>query len=217
VLLDLTVSAPREHSRTPSAPPPSPSGVPSFLVLEDEPLRPHLFLIGTALGLLALGTFVFLMTHGGNRVLFPAILNQNLRSGLTTTVTTDRTSERHPQNSRPQSTELPVLNTAERQVVIQKVIAVVQQYDPYKEESRSVAAMLIQHESQGDYHDIHNGPFFAQLLTQQIGGVTRYRRVMVLCDQLPTTEGGMSLPRGAIFETIDNHFSITLSSGGQQE
>lgn len=213
LLLDCSVSAPREHRRTPASPAPSPTGLPSFLVLEEEPLRPHLFLFGTALGLLALGTFAFLMTHGGNRVLFPAMSAQNLRSSRTTTVSTDRASQRHPQSSGPQSKELPVLTTAERQMVMQKVIAVVQQYDPYAEESRSVAALLSRHESQGDYEDIHNGPFFAQLLTQQIAGVTRYSRITVLCDQFPAA--GMSLPAGTIFETIDSHFSITLTSAGK--
>lgn len=214
LLFDLTVSAPREHRRATEAPIPAPTGFPSFQILEDEPLRPNMFVFGTLLGLIALGTFGFLLTHGGNRVLLPGASNEPLHSATTPALSADKTAESQSAGSAADATKLPVLIT-ERQLVVQEVIEAVQHYDSHPAESQAVAELLRRHENSGDYAGIHDRLLFAQLLTRQIRGVTRYIRVTVVCDPQPPSSSRRwapaPLPPGNTVRTIDDHFSVELA------
>src|SRR5579875_3472429 len=129
LLLDLSVSAAREHRRPVSHPAPSPSGVPSFLVLEEKPLRPDTFLFGTVLALLAIGAFAFLLAHGGNRVLMPALTNRPMRSTVGSAVGTDRVASQTPAPSAAESTPVPLVTPAEQRLVIRRVAQAIQEYE----------------------------------------------------------------------------------------
>ena len=215
VLLDLSMSAPREHRRPRSQPAQSPSGIPSFLVLENEPPRPDIFLFGTVLAVIAIGTFGFLLTHGGNRVLFPAGSNEPLRSAIPPAVNASKTGEQNASRTETDATEDPLVTPAEQRLVIRKVIGIVQEYDRYPAEANRVAEMLEQNESSGTYEGIRNGSFFAALLTSQISGLTRHVTVTVMCGEQPSSGSHLwiapSRPDASVSWRIDDHFAVALA------
>lgn len=220
LLLDLTLSAPREHRRAPSAPSPSPSGFPSFLVLEEAPLAPNRFLCGTLLALIVVGSFVFLLNHGGNRVLLPGISNQRLRSEVTPGPSSSVQGKPSPANPDDTPAPMPPLTTAERRLVIRQVIHAIGEFAPHSAELKEVTALLQENESRGDYEQILYGPLFARMLTRQIDSVTKDVRVTVLCGQQPGPDSRIwilpSRPGSPLFERIDNHFSVALRPGKNQ-
>ena len=225
VLRDLARSAPREHTRPPARPARASSDGPSFLVLEEEPLRPDMFVLGTVLAVLAVGTFGYLLTHGGNRAVLPAIANPLYQArGLPTT---SGTGQQHAAaQAGGQATPVPVVSPAERELVLRRVIDAVQKDDPDPAEARSVAALLEDHENQGDYNGILQGPVFAAVLTREIDGVTRQMSVTVLCGQQALPGSAIwiapSHPGRRAWLRIDDRFSVVVEplkpgpeSGGQ--
>lgn len=215
LLVDVSISVPREHHRPPSPPAPSVSGLPSFLVLEEEPLRPDRFLFGTVLALLALGTFGYLLTHGGNRVLLPGLSHESLRSVMAPAASPAVAGQNPAASAASEASEVPVVTAAERQLVIRKVVGAIQVYDPDRAESQRVAALIRAQERRGEYNGILNGPVFAALLTQQIKSVTRRTTVTVLCGQEPVSGSAIwiapSAHRAKAWQRIDDHFSVTLA------
>lgn len=213
VLFDVFLSAPREHSRAPSRPVPSAGGLPSFMVLEEEPLRPDKFLFGTLLALIALGTFGYLLTHGGNGVVFPGMPDQPLRTAVAPALSAGGTAEHPASTPAGEAIHVPPLTAAERELVIRRVIAAVRKYDPA--ESQGVTEFLEEQESLDDYSGTLNGPDFATLLTRQLGGVTRYETVTLLCGQEPPRSSAMwivpSHPGERVWQRIDDHFSVALA------
>jgi hypothetical protein len=214
MLRDLMMSAPREHSRTAVRPARTASGVPSFLVLEEEPLRPDMFLLGTVLALLALGTFGYLLTHGGNRVHFPGMLNQSLRSAIAPAAGGSSAQERPAPSEEGGATPVPLLTADERDLVIRRVIDSVQNYDSVRAEGQSVADFLKEQENLGAYDRILSGPVFAGLLTREINGIAWHEAVAVMCGQEPAPGssiwGAPARPGKRAWLRIDDHFSVAL-------
>ncbi|MGA8532104.1 MAG: hypothetical protein WB622_20435 [Acidobacteriaceae bacterium] len=219
VVRDLTVSAPREYGRAAGRPVRTASGVPSFLVLEEERLRPDMFLLGTVLAVVALGTFGYLLTHGGNRVLLPAVLNP-LQSAMAPAADA-KTGERSASNPEGGASEAVVVTAVERELVIRRVIGAVRRYDPDRGEAQGVAAMLQEAESRGDYAGMRNGSVFAQVLTQEIDGVSQHERVTVMCGHEPLRGSSIwvvpARPGEPAWLRIDEHFSVALAPAKDRE
>lgn len=216
LLLDLTVSAPREHRRAASAPAAAPTGFPAFAVLDEEPLRPNMFVSATLLALIALGSFVFLMTHGGNRVLFPGMLDQTLRSQMAPAISATSADQPPAAISGGEAAEVPLVTPAERQLVIRKVIETVEAYDSHRGEAQQVADMLRARQTHGDYEALSNGSFFALLLTRQIGAVTHFVTVTVMCGEQPSPGAALWTrsvhPGASALRRIDDHFSVAIAN-----
>jgi len=219
VLRDLATSAPREHRRAPARPAASVSGVPSFLVLEEQPLRPDMFLLGTVLALVAVGTFVYLMTHGGNRVVFPSRFTGNLQSAMAPAI--GGNGEQATPKDKDEAEPVPLVTAEERELVIQSVTGAVAKYDPDRVEARSVAGMLEEQRSAGAYDDIRSGPEFAGILTRELSGATRFVTVTVICGYEPAADSSMWMvpagPGQRAWLRIDEHFSVTVTPVGQAE
>lgn len=216
VLFDVSVSAPREHHRAPSLPAPSTTGLPSFMVLEEEPLRFDKFLFGTLLALLALATFGYLLTHGGNRVGFPGLSHEPLRSRMARAANFGVPGERRTNADAGSAPEIPIMLTnAERELVLRRVIVAVREYDPDRAEWQRVTRLLEQQDSYGTYDGILDGHVFAALLTEQISRVTRRMTVTVLCGQQATPGSPIwvapSTPGSNAWQRIDDHFSVALA------
>jgi hypothetical protein len=214
LLRDLIASAPREHTRASAhatRPARAVGGVPSFLLLEEQPLRPDMFALGTLLALLAVGTFGYLLTHGGNRVVFPAIANPLYRArGL---AAAPNSAQQHSTPSaQEEEAPVPVVSPAERQRVLSRVIDAVRRYDPA--EAPSVATWLDQRERLGEYNGILKGPDFAAVLTREVNEVTRRISVTVLCGQQPLPGSAIwvapSHPGQRAWLRIDDRFSLVL-------
>jgi hypothetical protein len=188
--------------------------VPSFLVLDEEPLRPDMFLLGTVLALGALGTFGYLLTHGGNRVVFPFQIQQPMRSATTPAVGGINTPE-HPSSEEGDAKAPPVpLSAEERALVIRQVVAAVAKVDPDPIEARGVNQMLEEQENLGAYDGLVTGPVFAGVLTRQINGATRQVSVTVLCGQQPQPGSSIWIkparPGLRAWLRIDDHFSVVV-------
>jgi hypothetical protein len=215
VLLDLSVSVPREHRRAPSRPVQSAAGIPSFLVLEEKLPSAGTFLIGTVLALTAAGIFGFLLIHGGNNLLLPPMSNQPLPSSMTQAASPSNTPEQDSSSSEMDSTQVLFITAAERRLVIRQVIGAVKEYDRYITESARVAQLLEPDESSGGYQGIRDGSAFAALLTRQISGVTRHVTVTVMYGHQPAPGNELwivpSRPGASIFRRIDNHFAVALA------
>ena len=214
VLFDVFLSAPREHSRPPARPAPASGGFPSFLVLEEEPLRADKFLIATLLALLAVATFGYLLTHGGNRVFFAGMSGESLRSAMAPAANATTAHQDSSASAGGAAEPVPLVTAAERALVIRRVLAVLRQYDPSPAESRSVAEFLQQQQTLGTYSGIVKGPDFAALLTAQIRGLTQHVQVTVLCGQEPAATSSMWIvphrPGARLWQRIDPHFSVDL-------
>lgn len=214
VLRDLMVSAPREHSRVPARPAQTASGVPLFQVLEEESLRPDMFLLGTVLALLAVGAFVYLMTHGGNRVVFPFQIQEPMRSATAPAVGGIDGHEQ-PAPDEEDAKAPPVLVSAEeRALVIRRVVDAVEKVDPDPIEARGVATFLQQQENAGAYERLPQGPMFARVLTREINDATQRVAVSVLCGQQPVPDSSIWIkparPGSRAWLRIDDHFSVVV-------
>jgi hypothetical protein len=188
--------------------------VPSFLVLEEEPLRPDMFLLGAVLALVALGTFGYLLTHGGNRVRFSAVTNEPMRSAMAPAVDGSGVQERVVPKEGDKPDPVPVVSAEERELVIRTIVDAVQKYDPDRAEARGVAELLERQDNLGAYDGIRSGPLFAGVLTRDINGATRQLTVTVMCGQEPLPGSSIWVKpshRGArAWLRIDDHFSVAL-------
>ena len=215
MLRDFTVSAPREYSRVSTGPARTVSGVPLFQVLEEERLRPDMFLLGTVLALVAVGTFGFLLTHGGNRVVFPAAVQGSLQSAMAPAAGASGKQEAVATGEKGEATPVPLVTPAERALVVRRVIDAVERYDPDRAEAAGVAGWLEEQEKAGVWDGIRSGPYFAGELTRSMHGATRSVTVTVLCGQEPAAGSSIwvrpSGRGGRAWVRIDEHFSVAVA------
>lgn len=207
VLADLVRSAPQEHRRAAAVtlPLPRASGVPSFSMLEDEAPRPGTFVFGAALALAGLGTFAFLLNHGGNTQIFQAPSYGVMQGGVAQS--NREAAAGAPQ--QPEAREPGMLDEAERRRVIQAIVGAMN--GPYRNASgsRAIVQALSTREAAGDYAQIGEGDIFASALTTQMHAITSDPEVSVYF-----TAGGKSRePRGA--QRIDERFAMTIRGSGR--
>lgn len=224
---DLVSSVPRTHrfSRRTllSVPVQRLCNVPSFYVLEDDPLRPSAILFGGALAVAALCGLSMLMGRAGVHGPSPsptrsAAVAQRLNSFLTSRPLMPISGEEPDQafgagvppelnpGSKAQpagavflvATPEPELDAAERQRLIEVAITNLREHYFDRDAARKIADALHEHEKNGDYNEIANGDSFANLLTRQIREVSQDMHLMVNYSANPLPAGPPAPPPGAI-------------------
>jgi hypothetical protein len=197
-------------------------GVPSFCVLEDEPLRLSTLSFASVLAVAALCGLSMLMRRADVRGPSPSVVQsaaiQRLNSSLTSKspmlVSGDESAQvlgfgvpAEPKTgSKPQLVKAFFLGTApeskldpaERQRIIEAAISNLKQHYFNPEVAQRIADSLLAHERNGDYNATTNGPAFADLLTKQMREVGQDMHLIIeySADALPT--GPPSSPPGAI-------------------
>lgn len=210
VLADLGRSVPQEYRRAARAaaatPVPGMSGVPSFYMLEDEAPRPGTFVFGAALALAGLGTFVFLLSHGGNTLHFRMASYGALQSRVSP-------SGWGAAAAPPPAARAPgvfQLNEAEQHRVIQAIIGEMTTHYRGANGARKIAEALATREADGDYAEIAEGDIFAAALTTQMHAITTEPEVSVFFAAAEAPPGPGTWYR------VDEHFSITILGKGQR-
>jgi hypothetical protein len=197
-------------------------GVPSFYVLEDDPLRPSAILFGGVLAVAALSGLSVLIGQTGLYRPFSAaesaVVSRRLNSFLTAkspilvpgddpdqVLGSGVPGEPQP-GSKPKLTEafilVPVaetkLDASERQRVIEAVITNLKEHYFDRVVAQRMADALLSHEKNGDYNAITDGSAFADLLTKQIREVSQDMHLMVVYSADPFPTGPPAPPPGAI-------------------
>ncbi|HTX41015.1 MAG TPA: hypothetical protein VMD25_04250 [Acidobacteriaceae bacterium] len=209
VLADLGRSLPQEHRRAArpiaTVPLPGAPGIPSFSVLEDEAPRPATFVFGTALALAGLGTFAFLLNHGGNPVRFNVVSYGTMRAGSRFAGTAAARESSLAAEKRAAGVGL---DAAEQHRVIQAIVG--EMTGPYRRTpgARAISEALETREANGDYAQIAEGDIFASALTTQMHAITSDPEVSVYF--AAGAKGRM--PRGAV--RIDEHFAMAIQEPG---
>ncbi len=215
LLVDLGYSLPREYRRAPAALASDRvkplAGLPSFSVLETEPLRPGMFLLGGVLALFTLAVFGFMLTHGGNSTLLSPDLRAGVSPGSGTEAGATPASGAFPASGSTSQAAGSVvvpplreqrLDGAERRRVIDAVIADLEEHYADRDAAQRVAALLRTQERNGGYDAVTSGSAFAGLLTNQMQTTTQDMRLRVVyyVDQNPV-QG---------LQRIDSHFAIYI-------
>jgi hypothetical protein len=208
VLMDLSLSLPREYRRAPStiasAAPASPAGVPLFQVLEEQPPRPGTFVTGAILAFAALGVFGVLLKHGGKS--FPASFHTSLSSDMENSALSHAEAQTP---NRPESLdESFFLSQAERQRVIHAVIMDLSQYYKHPGKAQTASTEIATHEKKGDYDAIVHGDVFAATLTRQMRDAVNDPELRLVFFKEPI---GLQAEEGAPeLHPIDEHFALRI-------
>jgi hypothetical protein len=198
-------------------------GVPSFCVLDNEPLRPSAILFACVLGATALCGLSMLMSRSGvyGRSLSAAQsaaaiqrLNSILTSRLLLPISGDEPHEvlgfgvpgEPTPGSKPRQVEAfflvtapeSKLDAAERKRIIEAAIGNLKQHYFDRDATQRIADSLHTHESNGDYNAITDGPAFADLLTKQIREVGQDMHLIVEYSPNALPTGPPAPPPGAI-------------------
>jgi Peptidase family S41/N-terminal domain of Peptidase_S41 in eukaryotic IRBP len=201
LLLDATISLPREYFHVPSprvAATPSErlQGVPSFYVLQDESVRPSALLFGGVLSLAALGTcWVSLnqVHRGANSESFQFAAAQNDRGS-------GRAESAQPAPraaafaSGPAALQARAMDAAERKRILAVTIANLREHYVDRTTAQKMADALALHEKRGDYNAVTDRAAFAALLTEQMREINPDRHLTLDYFQDP-------LPQQAVAQT----------------
>lgn len=201
LLADFAVSLPctyaRDHAALAPAAPTPPTGVPSFCMLEKQPIRSSAFFFGTVVSVVALAIVTVLLQHGGHvPILHPS--QQAEAGGVTldpwatgpasggatgsggADVIGDGATS--PSQSASQSTTdaplttvilphhptVPLFDSAEKDRVIQGIIANLNQHYSDRSVAMTLSGALRLHNDLGHYRYVTDPAAFAALLTRQI-------------------------------------------------
>jgi len=197
-------------------------GVPSFYVLEDDPLRPSAILFGGILALAGLsGLSVLIGRTGVYRPLLAgtrsAIASRRLNSFLTVPpllgsgddpdqALMGGVPEEPKPRSKPQLVEAVFmvasakakLDAAERDRVVEAAATNLKEHYFDRGAAQRMAEALLSHERNGDYNTTTDGPAFADLLTKQIRELSQDLHLMVVWSAEPFPAGPPAPPPGAI-------------------
>jgi peptidase S41-like protein len=191
LLADLAVSVPREYGyRQPVLIGASAQhrleAVPAFFVLKGESPRLGALLFGSALSLLALGTFWALLSHAVGYTGIGVRSSGQLRGESRFAQPQARQAE--PQDA-PSATnragEVFKLDRAERQRVIDGAVAILKKYYIERDHAQKMADALVVHEKSGDDDAVTDGAAFAALLTRQMREVSPDRHLTLDYSQAP--------------------------------
>ncbi len=202
LLADLATSAPREHFRTQAAlaaapPQGSASGVPSFRILEEEPIRFGTLVIAGVLAAGALGMVLILLNHGGR-----------YRPGAGTAAASQPVvrwspspsaagmpqgdsdveamgaggsrSQAGPAGAQSAGSVLFQVDAAERQRVIDAVTENLREHYFDSGEGAKIADSVLAHAKHGDYDAMTEGGVFAEALTRQMRDVSQNMDLVVV-------------------------------------
>jgi Peptidase family S41 len=203
LLLDLAISAPRQHFRTQpalaAAPPQGAvSGVPSFRLLEDEPMRFGTVVVAGLLAVGALGMVLILLNRtGGYRPgvgtgaksesgavrWSPSPSIAGMPQGDSDAEAMGAGGSRSQAGStRGQSagSVLVRVEAAERQRVIDAVTQNLREHYFDSGEGRKIADGLLVHAQHGDYDAMTEGGAFAEAVTRQLRDVSQNMDLVVV-------------------------------------
>jgi hypothetical protein len=194
LLADLAISVPREYGYVqPELVGASAqyrlAGVPAFHVLQGESPRPGALLFGTALSLVVLSTFWILLGHGAGHagMGFMASGPSRGHSGFSQHQSSQPTPHDSAGGADRGGRELPTLDPAERQRVLNGVIASLKKHYIDPDVARKTGDALEAHEKSGDNNSVTDRRAFANLLTKQIRDASQDMHLDVLYspDTLP--------------------------------
>jgi hypothetical protein len=227
LFFDLVSSVPRTHCFNEltlvSASAQRLCGVPSFYVLEHDPLRPSAILIAGVLAAATLCGLSMLMGRAGVRrpllsAAQSATVTQQLNSFLTSKspmlISSDEPdqvlgsgirAELIPASKPPFIKALFLvvapelkLDAVERQRIIEAAISNLKQHYFDQNATQRITDSLHAHEKNGDYNTITDGSTFANLLTKQIREVGQDMHLIVEYSANPLPTGPPAPPPGAI-------------------
>jgi hypothetical protein len=209
LMVDLTLSLPREHRRGPQALTPAPvqasGGVPTFRFIDDRPPQPGSFVFGTVAALTALLVFGFLLNRGGR-----AHFGVGSRSAAFGLADANPAVSQEPAKETTAASEMAwTLSAAERKLVIGAIVADLRTYDKHPVEDQKTSSMLRMHERLGDYSAITGGKDFAALLTSQMRGVIHDGNLVVIFGP-PFVVTDTPGPAEGTFHRLDYHFAIQI-------
>ncbi len=182
LLLDVTISLPREYLQAPSprvaaSPWQRLHGVPSFYVLQDEPVRPSALLSGGVLSAIVLTTCWISLSYSRtpSPSAFPQFGNRE-DSAASSRMYSDSNFPDTAPASRSVAPDNP-LDPAERKRVLSSTIANLKAHYVDRDAAQKVADALMAHEKHGDYSAITDRAGFAAVLTHQMWNITSDRHL----------------------------------------
>ncbi len=163
------------------------SGMPSFFVLGDQIPRLGSLLFGGVLSLIALGAFSSLLSHDANHARTRNLASANLRgqSGFAEQEATQPNSTSPATAVNRGQSQTGGLEAADRQRVIDVVIANLKKHYVDQDVAQKMADELLAHEKRGDDAAVTGGGAFAELLTEQMRDVSHDRHLEVAYSQDP--------------------------------
>jgi hypothetical protein len=173
VLADLVVSLPSAYRHDRAAVisakwPQRLGGAPVFCFLEGKALRAGGLLYG---GMLSVGVFALIassIAHGASRRPASSWMAEPQRSGSARFSAESQAPQASAQTTGGAAVADNKLDAAERQRVIDAVIANLKGHYIYPDVAQKVADALLSHEKAGEYDAITDGATFADLLTKQL-------------------------------------------------
>ena len=183
LLLDATISLPREYFHVPStravaSTPQRLHGLPSFYVLQNESPRPSALLFGGVLSLVALGTCWVSLNqahHGPNSASFQFAAAQNDRgSGRAESA---QPTPRAAASAGPAAMQTGAMDSTERKRILAVTISNLKEHYVDRTAAQKMADALAFHEKHGDYSTVTDRAAFAVLLTQQMREISPDRHL----------------------------------------
>lgn len=183
LLSDLAVTLTRDY--TPAATPaPFQTGL-SLLLLPDQSPRPAAMLLGTLISFIVLVALPFFVSHSGGYRKIPGPSPAPLAFA-------DAQSTPHP-DGRHRS-----FDAADRQRIINAVIANLNEYYVYPEVAQKMADSLRTHEKNGDDDTVGLGAPFANLLSTQMVDVSRDKHLRLRYSVTPAPDYSKGPPPDAV-------------------
>ena len=191
LLVDLAASVPREYfhiqpellrvSALQSA-----ESVPGFYILTSKAPHPGALLFGTALSLLALFTFSFLLDWSGHHARLEAFGSTQTQEessfsqpGMSPNVPRDETSAAQSRGNPS------LLDAGERRRVVGAASTILRKHYIDRDSAKKMADALLAHEKRGDDDAVTDGAAFADLLTRQMRDVKPDRHLTLDYSQDP--------------------------------
>jgi Peptidase family S41/N-terminal domain of Peptidase_S41 in eukaryotic IRBP len=182
LLLDVTISVPREYFHVPSprvAALPSQRlyGVPSLFVLQDAFLRPGALLSGGVLSAIFLTTCWVSLSYSRtpSRAAFPQ--SGSADSAASSRMNSDSSDSRDASSASRSLAPDNHLDPAERKRVLDNTIANLKAHYVDRDAAQKVADVLMAHEKHGDYDSVTDRAGFAAILTRQMWDITSDRHL----------------------------------------
>lgn len=184
--------------------PSNPLGIPSFCILQKEPLRPASILMGSFLSLTMIGAFAFVMSHPmvyrqfskGAKSPIESVLerlnratsNGGNQDGGVTSIgsgnSQDTASKGNPSAVSVASNQRK-LDPAERDRVVHAVAQNLNRYYVDSQRARIASAEVLKREATGEYEAIADGQAFAARLTSDLRSSTQDPHLEIAYSRTP--------------------------------
>jgi len=193
LLADLAISAPREYGYVQPALLGASAqrrlaGVPAFHVLQSESPRPVAMLFGSVLSLVVVGTFWISLGHATSHAGMGFMASGRGGSGFSRHQAPQPAPRDAATALNRADGEILKLDRAERQRVVDGVIANLKNHYVDPDVARETADALLAHEKNGDNNSVTNRAALAGLLTRQIRDASHDMHLDVVYSQSPLPE-----------------------------